>query len=64
MASVQLCDILYVVVDHCILQTLPSIIKDLCVYRDVFKRHLSSSVDMPLIAWHVKELLHLLIDTW
>ena len=64
MASVQLCDILYVVVDHCVLQALSSIIKDLCVYRDVFKRHLSSSVDMSLIAWHVKELLHLLIDTW
>ena len=59
-----MCDILDVIVDHCVLQALPSVIKDLCVNRDVLKCHLSSSVDMSLIAWHVKKLLHLLIDTW
>ena len=34
------------------------------MYRYVLKCHLSSSVDMSLIAWHVQKLLHLLVDTW
>ena len=62
--GVQLCSILDVVVDHGVLQALPRVVKDLRLHRYVFKSHLSPCVDMSLIAWHVKELLHLLIDSW
>ena len=63
MACIELRDILDVVVDHGVLEALSCVVKDLGLHSYVLKCHFTSCVDMSFIAWHIKKLLHFLVNS-
>ena len=64
MTSIQLRNVLDIIVDHGVLEALSCVIEDLCLDGDMLKGHLSTLVNMSLIARHQQILLHFLVDSW